>query len=264
MLGAGVTRTAVVARLAAAGCIAAEAEADEFLTAAPGATELETWLRRREQGEPPAWIVGRTTFCGRPLQVARGVYVPRRQTEELARRAADLLPDHGRAVDLCTGTGAVAAHLKAQVPKATVVGVDIDPRAAACARSNGVAAIVGDLGRPLRVRNTVDLVTAVAPYVPTEAIDLLPADVQRHEPRRALDGGADGLDLVRRVITASRDLLRDEGWLLIEVGGDQPETLRPVLAAVGFGRVDDWTDVDGERRGIAAQTAAAFAVRTDR
>lgn len=253
VLVAAGTRADVIERLAAAGCVAAEAEADEFLAAAPDATTLEAWLRRREQGEPPAWITGTTNFCGRTLHVVPGVYVPRTQTEDLARRAASLLPAHGRAVDLCTGTGAIAAHLQALVPTATVVAMDIDPHAAACARRNGVLALAADLAQPLRAQSKVDLVTAVAPYVPTDAIELLPTDVQCHEPRRALDGGADGLDLVRRVIAEAGELLTDEGWLLIEVGGDQDAALAPTLAEAAFKRVEPWTDDDGDLRGIAAQ-----------
>ncbi|MCU1463842.1 MAG: methyltransferase [Acidimicrobiales bacterium] len=193
-------------------------------------------------------------FGGRTLHVAPGVYVPRAQTEALARRAASLLPPHGRAVDLCTGAGAVAAHLMTEVPTARVIGIDIDRRAASCASRNGVATAVGDLAEPLRLDAVCDVVTAVAPYVPTGELRLLPADVQRHEPRVAHDGGADGLDLVRRVVAAARRLLRPGGWLLIEVGGDQDEALAPTLATTGFDRVTPWWDEDGDLRGIAARS----------
>lgn len=245
----------VAARLAAAGCVAAEQEAVTFLAETPDAATLESWLRRREGGEPLEWITGSARFCVRQLRIVPGVYVPRRQTEELARRAAARLPDHGVAVDLCTGSGAVAAHLGDAVPSATVVGVDIDPRAAACARGNGVLAVVADLAGPLRAACGVDVVTAVAPYVPTGAIDLLPADVRAHEPRLALDGGRDGLDLVRLVVAAAGTLLRPGGWLITELGGDQDGLLMADLNAVGFGRLDSWGDEDGDLRGMAAEKA---------
>jgi release factor glutamine methyltransferase len=99
---------AVYDRLAAAGCIAPEEEARELLRAASDERTLEEWIRRRERGEPLAWITGITTFCGRSIRVDPGVYVPRPQSEELARRAAAFLPQSGRALDLCTGSGAVA------------------------------------------------------------------------------------------------------------------------------------------------------------
>ncbi|HEX6420336.1 MAG TPA: HemK/PrmC family methyltransferase [Acidimicrobiales bacterium] len=250
----GAVPDAVVDRLVAAGCVAAEEEAAEMLAAAPDGAALEAWLRRRERGEPLAWITGVATFCDRPLRVEPGVYVPRYQTEELARRAAALLPRGGRAVDLCTGSGAVAAHLAAAVPGARAVGVDLDERAAACARSNGVPAVVGDLDAPLRAHRAVDVVTAVPPYVPTGALRLLPADVQRYEPRRALDGGVDGLDLVRRVVAAAGRLLRPGGWLLVEVGGRQDRDLAPVLADAAFDVVEPWRDDEGDLRGVAART----------
>ncbi|MGI9023687.1 MAG: N5-glutamine methyltransferase family protein [Acidimicrobiales bacterium] len=244
---------AVVRRLRAAGCVAADDEAAEIFAADPDEATLEDWLRRREQGEPLAWITGTVRFCGHVLHVAPGVYVPRTQTEELARRGATLLPADGRAVDLCTGAGAVAVHLMAQVPTAAVVGVDIDRRAAACARRNGVPAVVGDLAEPVRSPAGVDLVTAVAPYVPTGALGLLPADVQHHEPRLALDGGDDGLDVVRRVVAAAGRLLRPGGWLMVEAGGDQELALAPTLAAAGFDPVEPWRDDDGDLRLVASR-----------
>jgi release factor glutamine methyltransferase len=244
---------AVVDRLVTAGCVAAAEEAAAFLAAAPDERTLDAWLCRREQGEPPAWITGTVRFCDQTLHIAPGVYVPRAQTEQLARRAARLLPVTGRAVDFCTGAGAVAAHVKAQVPTAAVIGIDADVRAAVCARRNGVLTVMADLAEPLRRRDGFDLVTAVAPYVPTGELRLLPADVQRYEPSLALDGGADGLDLVRRVVTAAARLLRPGGWLLVELGGEQDEALSPALEAAGFDRVTPWRDSDGDLRGLACQ-----------
>ena len=246
---------AITDRLRAAGCLAADEEASELVAAAPDAATLEAWIARRERGEPLAWITGTTTFCGHSFHVDPGVYVPRVQSEELARRSAAILAAGGsHAADLCSGAGAVAVHLMAEAPAATVIGVDVDPRAAACARRNGVRAIVGDLDGPLRP-HVFDVVTAVAPYVPTGELRLLPADVRRYEPRIALDGGEDGLDVVRRVVAAAARLLRGGGWLLLEIGGDQDRGLTPTLDANGFASADAWFDEDGDLRGIAAQAA---------
>jgi release factor glutamine methyltransferase len=245
----------VVERLERAGCVAAPEEAEEMVAAAPDAATLAGWVERRERGEPLAWITGTVWFCGRPLRLDPGVYVPRAQTEDLARRAAALLPEGGRAADLCTGCGAVATHLAAQVPGARMAAVDLDPGAARCARRNGVAAAVGDLAAaPLRP-GAFDLVTAVAPYVPTAGLAYLPADVQRWEPRRALDGGDDGLDLVRRVVAAAAGLLRPGGWLALEVGGAQDGALAPTLATHAFAPATAWHDEDGDLRGLAARRA---------
>jgi release factor glutamine methyltransferase len=251
----GVNRRAVAARLAAAGCVAPEDEADQLVGGAPDAAVLDQWLERRERGEPLAWITGTTRFCGHAVRVERGVFVPRWQSEELATRAAALVPRGGRAVDLCTGAGAIAVHVSRSNPGATVVAVDIDERAVRCARRNGVAAVVGDLGTALRDR-VFDVVTAVAPYVPRDELRLLPPDVRRHEPPLALDGGPDGLETVRRAVGTAALLLRTGGWFLTEIGGSQLDALRPVLEAQGFADVSPWSDDDGDLRGVAATLRA--------
>jgi release factor glutamine methyltransferase len=256
----------VINRLVAAGCVAADEEAEELLAAAPDHDTLEGWIQRREQGEPLPWITGTLEFCGHTIHVDAGVYVPRLQTEQLARRAATLLASLGRrppqvgprAVDLCTGAGAIAFHLMAQVPDATVIGVDIDGRSVVCARRNGITTVMADLDQPLRARS-FDVVTAVAPYVPTGGLRLLPADVQTYEPALALDGGHDGLDVVRRVVRAAARLLRPGGWLLTEVGGDQDQLLAPALAAAGFDVATPWFDEDGDLRGLAASARGSRA-----
>jgi release factor glutamine methyltransferase len=250
-----VSAEVVTKRLVSAGCVAAEDEAAELVARAPDRITLEAWIRRREQGEPLAWIVGSVQFCGREVRVDPGVYVPRVQSEELARRAGVLLAAGGRAADLCTGAGAIAAYLTATSSSARVVGVDIEPGAVACARRNGVRAIQGDLGEPLR-SSAFDVVTAVAPYVPRSALRLLPVDVQRYEPRLALDGGEDGLDLVRRTVVSAARLLRPGGWLLMELGARQDRLLAPALVAAGFGPPETWRDEEGDLRGLS--TRATF------
>src|SRR3954471_831169 len=136
-----VDRASVEHALAAAGCIAPRDEADALLDAAVGdAGAFASMLRRRIDGEPLPWITGSIRFCGLEVRVTPGVYVPRWQTEPLARLAASLLPPGGVAVDLCTGAGAVAMVFAAASPTARVRATDIDPLAVACARSNGVEA----------------------------------------------------------------------------------------------------------------------------
>ncbi len=242
-----------VARLAAAGCVAPEEETRQLLRDAPDDVELEARVRRRETGEPLAWIVGRVDFGGLVVHVEPEVYVPRAQSEELASRAAAVLPPRGVALDLCTGSGAVAAWMQHAAPDAFVVGLDVDARAARCAARNRVRAVVGDLAAPIHAPGGVDVVTAVAPYVPTAERHLLPSDVQRHEPVRALDGGDDGLDVVRRVVAQAALLLRVGGHLLLELGGAQDQALAPDLDRHGFSTVEPWHDDDGDLRGLMAR-----------
>jgi release factor glutamine methyltransferase len=251
------TRDTLTVRLRRAGCVAAEEEAAELIAAAAGGTPLESLVRRREAGEPLAWITGTVSFCGHAVAVDPGVYVPRPQSEELARRAAAELSTRGavRAADLCTGSGAIAVELMAMAPDATVVALDADLAAVRCARRNGVRAVVGDLRAPFRAA-AFDVVTAVAPYVPTRELAYLPADVLRHEPVRALDGGADGLDVVRRVVAAAAVLLVRGGWLFTEIGGEQESGIAPTLDACGFEASTAWFDDDGDLRGVAARRTA--------
>jgi release factor glutamine methyltransferase len=249
----------VTARLGAAGCVAAEEEAIELIAAAPDDAALETLVARREHGEPLAWITGVTEFCGIDVRIDAGVYVPRCQTEELARRAAALLAATtrgARVADLCTGSGAIALALMALAPEARVVAVDADLHAVQCAHRNGVPVVLGDLGRAL-TPGAFDVVTAVAPYVPTAELRFLPRDVQHFEPRHALDGGDDGLDLVRKIVSTAAELLRPGGWLLVELGGEQDRALAPTLDASGFASMVTWRDDDGDLRGVAARLSTS-------
>lgn len=239
-------------RLAAAGCVAAIEEAEDLLAAAPDRATLLAFLSRREVGEPLAWITGSAELAGVAVVIEPGVYVPRAQTAELARRAASLLADDGSAADICTGCGAIAAFLQSAHPSARVVATDIDRRAVACARRNRVATALADLDRGLR-SDRFDVVTAVTPYVPTGKLAFLPADTLRYEPRLALDGGSDGLDVLRRLISGAARILHPGGWLLTEIGGDQAADLGSVLAAAAFAKVVTWEDEDGVVRGLAAE-----------
>ncbi len=246
----------VTQMLTAAGCIAAREEADELIRAAAGDQDvLDDLVSRRTNGEPIAWLTGAVTFCGVRLLVAPGVYVPRLQTEPLARRAATLLPSAGVAVDLCTGSGAIAAVVAADVPMAQVRATEVDPNAARCARGNGVQVLEGFLDDPLpqELEHRVDVLTAVVPYVPTGSLRLLPRDVQAFEPRLALDGGRDGTDLLVEVVQRSPRWLRLGGWLLLELGGDQAQPIGDLLHDSGFLGIDVMTDEEGDPRAICAR-----------
>jgi release factor glutamine methyltransferase len=235
--------------------VAAADEAAELLAAAPDTAGLDAMLARRFTGEPLAWITGTTTFCGRTIGVRPGVYVPRWQSEALARTAAGLLPARGTAVDLATGSGAVALVLQAARPDARVVATESDPVAAACARANGVDVRVGDLDGPLphELVGEVDVMTGVLPYVPRDALHLLPRDVVAFEPRWALDGGGGGLETIARAIGCSTRWVRPGGWLLLEAGGGQFDEVRAMFTRSGYGGIRVLQDGDGDARAVCGR-----------
>jgi release factor glutamine methyltransferase len=241
--------------LADAGFVAAREEAGELLARAGGDVELlESLVARRLTGEPLAWITGSVSFCGLEIRVDRGVYVPRWQSEALACRAAERLPATGAAIDVCTGAGAIARTLMTRHPGARVVASDLDERAVACAAANGVEAYRGDLFAPLprELEGDVDVVVGVVPYVPTSELSLLQRDTLAFESPLSYDGGADGTEILRRVLADSPRFLRRGGALLLELGGGEAEALRDDLGRLGYVDVAVLVDEDGDVRGIEA------------
>ena len=226
-----VDHATVTTVLRGAGCVAAESEASELMAAASSSATLDAMVARRATGEPLAWITGHAQFCGLDVLVDPGVYVPRWQSERLAMRSAELLAPHGCAVDLCTGSGAIARVLGDARPGATVVATESDPVAAACARRNGVTVFEGSLDDPLpaELAGHVDVLVGVVPYVPSASLHLLPRDVREFEPIAALDGGLDGLEVLATVVARSAAWVRLGGWLLLECGTDQVGALSALL-----------------------------------
>jgi len=249
-------RTRVIGALAQAGCVAPGAEADALLAASSeGLGPIEGLMARRLRGEPLAWVVGSVRFCGVRVRVDPGVFVPRPHTEALVLRATSLLPADGVAVDLCTGSGAVAVVLGSARPRATVVATDVDPVAVACARRNGVRVLQGDLDEPLppSLRGRVDVMTAVVPYVPTEELHLLPRDVLANEPRPALDGGPRGTRVLARAVDAAARWLRPGGSVLLELGGGQADEVATLLEDAGLSEIRVHRDGEGRDRAIEAR-----------
>ena len=236
----------VVARLRAAGCVFAEDEA-ALLVAAGG--DLPALLDRRVAGEPLEQVLGWAEFCGMRFVVEPGVFVPRQRTRLLVREAVALAAPGAVVLDLCCGTGAVGAAVAAAVGGVELHAADVDPAAVRCARRNVAGAVYeGDLYDPLpaQLRDRVDVLVANAPYVPTDAIALMPPEARHHEARAALDGGADGLDLQRRVAAGAPGWLAPGGALLIETSVRQaPGTLAAFAAAGLRARVVQDEDLAG-------------------
>jgi len=182
---------------------------------------------RRVAGLPIEQVLGWAEFCGLRIAVEAGVFVPRRRTEFLVRQAATLAAPHDIVVDLCCGAGAIGTALAASVRGLEVHAADIDPAAVACARRNlasfGGPVYQGDLfdALPVTLRGRVAIIVANVPYVPSDEVRLLPAEARVHEPRVALDGGPDGLDVLRRVAAGAPDWLGPGGHLLIETSEAQ-------------------------------------------
>lgn len=244
----------LVARLAEAGFVAAEEEAEELRAAAPaGGAELEALVERRLTGEPLAWITGQVDFAGHTIAVAPNVYVPRWQTELLAARALERLPEGGVAIDVCTGSGALAVVLASR--PARVYATDVSEAAVACARSNGVDAYVGDLFSPLPSGVVADVVTGVVPYVPTGELSLLQRDTFTFETPLSYDGGPDGCAILRRALSGAARVLRPGGALVLELGGDEAALIAEDLEYAGYVDVRVLRDEDGDVRGVEATKA---------
>ncbi|GLW99933.1 methylase [Microtetraspora sp. NBRC 16547] len=202
--------------------------------------DLTAMVDRRVAGLPLEHVLGWADFCGLRIAVDPGVFVPRPRTEFLIGQAAALARPGAVVVDLCCGSGAVGAALAAAEDRVELHAVDIDPVAVRCARRNlaavGGHVYEGDLYAPLSaaLRGRVDVLVASAPYVPTDAIGLLPPEARIHEPRVALDGGADGLDIVRRVIAEAPLWLAPEGHLLVETSERQAAQTVEAVARAGL------------------------------
>jgi release factor glutamine methyltransferase len=230
----------VVSRLRAAGCVFAEDEARLLVAAARTPADLAGMVDRRAAGLPLEHVLGWAEFCGLRIAVDPGVFVPRRRTGFLVRQAVALVRPAAVVVDLCCGSGAVGAALAAAVDRVEVHAVDLDPAAVRCAGRNlaatGGRVYHGDLYQPLpaSLRGRVDVLIANAPYVPTEEFGLLPPEARLHEPRMALDGGRDGLDVLRRVIAAAPAWLAPGGHLLVETSRRQAPVAVAAVAGSGL------------------------------
>jgi release factor glutamine methyltransferase len=239
----------IVTRLRAAGCVFAEDEARLLIAAARTPAELDVMVGQRVAGLPLEQVLGWAEFCGLRITVTPGVFVPRRRTEFLVRQAAALARRGDVIVDLCCGAGAIGAALAAAVEGVEVYAADIDPAAVRCARQNLPADRVyqGDLYAPLPavLRGRVAILAANVPYVPAREIELLPAEARAHEPRAALDGGADGLDVLRRVAIGAAAWLAPGGYLLSETSDRQARMAEAVVTASGLAaRVARSPDLD--------------------
>lgn len=233
-------------RLRAAGCVFAEEEAALVLAQAVGTDEVEAMVAARVAGQPLEHVLGWVAFAGRRVAVGPGVFVPRRRTELMVREAVALAlaaPDDPVVLDLCCGCGAVGAAVAARLATAgrrpEVVAADLDPTALVWARTNLPAparVLRSDLyeALPADLQGRVRVLTANVPYVPSAAIALMPPEAREHEPRSALDGGPDGLGVLRRLVAGAPRWLAPGGAVLVEVGVAQQPAATAAMARAGL------------------------------
>ena len=256
-----------IVRLRAAGCVFAEDEAAVLGGAATDAAHLSGLVDRRARGEPLEQVVGFADFCGVRVRLRPGVFVPRVRSELLVHTASTELrtapadpraedrPGGKTVVDLCCGSGALGLAVRHEVPTIRLFAADSDPVAVACALDNlGHDVFQGDLfaALPEALRGHIDVLLANVPYVATEHIALLPAEARLHEPRTALDGGADGLDVFRAVVSGAADWLAPGGLLLSEITAAQSEAAVAAVRDAGL-RAGIVEDEDLDARAVSAR-----------
>ena len=243
------------AELAAGGVESPDAEA-RWIREAAGERDVAELVRRRVAGEPLQYVLGTAAFRRLELAVGPGVFIPRPETELVAERAMELLPPGGTLVDLCTGSGAIALSVADERADAVVVASELSPAAARWAQTNQralglrVDLFGGDLFEPLpaNLRGAVDVVVSNPPYVDAAERDLLPRDVAGHEPDDALFAPGTGTSVVERIAAEAPAWLREDGWLVVEIGETQGEEVRRILTRHGFDDVSIGRDLNGRDR----------------
>ncbi len=230
----------LVERLRAAGCVFAEDEARLLSDAAHSPDELDLLTDQRVSGKPLEYVLGWVEFFGLRLGIDEGVFVPRQRTEFLVREAIAHASSGASVLDLCCGCGAVGIAISSAIDGAELYAADIDHAAVANAKRNfdvfGGRVFEGDLFDPLpdALHGKVNILTANVPYVPTEAIALLPREARDYEPSLTLDGGVDGLDVLRRVAAEAPLWLAPGGHLFFETGVDQSMAASEIVHSFGL------------------------------
>lgn len=219
-------------------------------------------LALRDKGEPIQYIAGQCEFYGLPIKVSPGVLIPRPETEHLVDRALLLSArfQAPRIVDVGTGSGIIAVALAHKLPAANLTAIDLSSSAIAIAKENaernGVAGRIrfheGDLLAPV-AEERFEIVVSNPPYVPEADHASLAVEVRSYEPALALFAGDDGLEVYRRLIPAAFAALTPGGYVVLEIGYDQDEAIRALLAASGFGQIEFVSDLQGIPRVACAQ-----------
>jgi release factor glutamine methyltransferase len=236
----------------------------------PHRARFRDLIRRRVEGCPVAYLVGRKEFYKLSFEVTPAVLIPRPATESLVMRALEIIKPLAapRVLDIGTGSGCIAVCIAKQHTGAAVIALDADTDALAVARRNAerhgvadrVTLLSSDLYAGLNGADPFDVIVSNPPYIPTATIDALAPEVRDHEPRAALDGGLDGFAVFDRLIAGAAERLAAGGWLLVEIGFDQEaEALRRLAAVTGMAVGPTVRDADGHPRVVTARKSPSAA-----
>jgi release factor glutamine methyltransferase len=221
----------------------------------PVMNRLRPLVKRRAEGEPMEYLLGVTTFAGHRVHVTPDVLIPRPETEILFTAACELIEPEGLPVlDVGTGSGILALALARKFPKLEILGIDISEAALATARRNmeglgNVRLVAADLLENPAIPAQAQMIVANLPYIPTAEIDTLMREV-RHEPRPALDGGVDGLNVIRRLIAQSAGRTR---YLALEFGDGQAGAAKTLCESAGYALIRVLPDFTQRERILVAQ-----------
>lgn len=241
-------------------------------------TKIDALLKRRTGREPLQYILGYTEFYGLKIKVGPGVLIPRPETELLAEEAIKTVTSHKSQgtgenkdasfilhpsslmiLDLCTGSGCIAIALAKEFPDARVYGTDMSADALLYAKENAelnnirnITFLKGDLFKPVKYMR-FDMIVSNPPYIRTYDIKSLQPEISEWEPVAALDGGEDGLDYYRKIISGAGDYLKENGILLLEIGIGQAGSIREMAEDEGFAGIHVLKDYAGIERIVKAQ-----------
>lgn len=220
---------------------------DELLPEAARKT-MRDLVKRRANAEPVAYLVGMKEFYSLPFEVTRDVLIPRPDTELLVMETLQLIKENSapKVLELGVGSGCISTAIAVNHKTVRIVGVEIYPPTLQVAQRNvtrhhvegRVELRLGDLFSPLQPGEQFDVLVSNPPYIPTAEIETLAPSVRQHEPHRALDGGADGLDLIRQIALEGVAYVRPGGTILIEFTPEQADTIRALFNEPGSG----WED----------------------
>ena len=243
--------------------------------------KIRRLLRRRAKGEPLQYLIGHVDFLGLTITVGRGILIPRPETELLAREAIKIVQDSRRKVplpknierrslngtqgpyrvlDLCTGSGCVALALARELPDARVYGSDVSEiairRAGANAQLNRIGNVTflkGSLFGPVADAAPFDMIVSNPPYIKTGEISGLQREIRDWEPRKALDGGEEGLDFYRRILSGAGGFLKQRGIVVVELGFGQAAAVTEIAKSSGFKKIRVIKDYAGIERILRAK-----------